>query len=820
MPGLLQMEDMESCNGEVKTPKLKKKKHAESSPEAAEQMDEEQEENKAPKVKKSKKKKEKNEQEQVNDEEKISETPKSKKMKRKIQNGEAEEPNFVHEPNLNGEVTEDCNNNKKTPKLKKKKKRAEEESPPEAAEPINNTPAEIAAPKVKKTKKKKMETEQEKSESEETSVSQLKMNGKQNGTRLELKKTSTIENANLESKSNGAPPAKRVKLTPEVEKSDEEAKSDDDETALEKKQGDFSNFPICNETVKNLKAKGVTYLFPIQVKTFNTCYNDIDVVVQSRTGTGKTLSFAIPVIERLLQDKSPLQRGRPPRVLVLTPTRELAIQIQNEIVSISRKLTTCCFYGGTPYQRQVTLINSGIDILVGTPGRVNDLIQNYKLNLSVLKHVVLDEVDMMLDMGFAEQVEEILKVRYKPDHNENPQTLLFSATCPDWMYNVAKKYMKPKYEKIDLVGHRSQRAAITVEHLAIECNRFQKPMVLGDVIQVYSGSHGKTIVFCDSKLEAHELSTNCPSLKQSAKALHGDLQQKEREVILKGFRGGAFNVLIATNVAARGLDIPEVDLVIIYSAPKEADAYVHRSGRTGRAGRTGICISFYEPRDRYLLNNVEWNTGIKFKRVGIPSALNVAKSSSTDAIKSLDSVPLDVIENFKPYAEELIEKKGALEALAAALAHISGASSMAQRSLLNMETGFVTVLLECSVAIHSPSFVWRALKEQMGEEIDSKIHRMVLLKNSRGACFDVQPETLKQMEDSFKNSKRWTLSVAKELPELVESRRDSGGRGGRGFGGRGFGGRGNSFGGGNRGSFRRGGDRRGGDRRGGFRRRT
>ncbi|XP_071987090.1 nucleolar RNA helicase 2 isoform X1 [Engystomops pustulosus] len=769
MPGLLKIENMESCNGEVK---------------------------------------------------KISETPKSKKMKRKIQNGEAEEPNFVHEPNLNGEVTEDCNNNKKTPKLKKKKKRAEEESPPEAAEPINNTPAEIAAPKVKKTKKKKMETEQEKSESEETSVSQLKMNGKQNGTRLELKKTSASENANLESKSNGAPPAKRVKLTPEVEKSDEEAKSDDEETALEKKQGDFSNFPICNETVKNLKAKGVTYLFPIQVKTFNTCYNDIDVVVQSRTGTGKTLSFAIPVIERLLQDKSPLQRGRPPRVLVLTPTRELAIQIQNEIVSISRKLTTCCFYGGTPYQRQVTLINSGIDILVGTPGRVNDLIQNYKLNLSVLKHVVLDEVDMMLDMGFAEQVEEILKVRYKPDHNENPQTLLFSATCPDWMYNVAKKYMKPKYEKIDLVGHRSQRAAITVEHLAIECNRFQKPMVLGDVIQVYSGSHGKTIVFCDSKLEAHELSTNCPSLKQSAKALHGDLQQKEREVILKGFRGGAFNVLIATNVAARGLDIPEVDLVIIYSAPKEADAYVHRSGRTGRAGRTGICISFYEPRDRYLLNNVEWNTGIKFKRVGIPSALNVAKSSSTDAIKSLDSVPLDVIENFKPYAEELIEKKGALEALAAALAHISGAASMAQRSLLNMETGFVTVLLECSVSIHSPSFVWRALKEQMGEEIDSKIHRMVLLKNSTGACFDVQPETLKQMEDSFKNSKRWTLSVAKELPELVESRRDSGGRGGRGFGGRGFGGRGNSFGGGNRGSFRRGGDRRGGDRRGGFRRRT
>ncbi|KAM3913859.1 nucleolar RNA helicase 2-B-like [Leptodactylus fuscus] len=740
---------------------------------------------------------------------KITETPTPKKMKRKIQNGETEEPDFEQVSDVNMEVTEDCDNNKQTPKLKKKKKLAKNEGSPEAAVQIDDEQEDTDAPKVKKSKKRKQKNMEEESEEQVTAEAEPQINGKKSGKQSKAKKTPDIENTNLEIANGNTPQAKKMKLDAEVEKEEEETKSEDEAVALEKMEGDFSNFPICEETIKNLKAKGVMYLFPIQVKTFNTAYSGKDVVVQARTGTGKTFSFAIPVIERLLQDEAPAMHGRAPRVLVLTPTRELAIQIMNEIRSISKKLKTCCFYGGSSYQAQVFDIKNGIDILVGTPGRIRDLIQNYKLNLTTLKHVVLDEVDMMLDMGFAEQVEEILSVRYNSDENENPQTLLFSATCPDWMYNVAKRYMRKDYTKIDLVGHRSQKAAITVEHLAIECNRYQKPVILGDVIQVYSGTYGKAIVFCDSKLEAHELSTNCPSLKQAAKALHGDLQQKEREVILKGFRNGSFSTLIATNVAARGLDIPEVDLVVLYSAPKEADSYVHRSGRTGRAGRTGICISLYERRDAYYLSNVERSTGIKFKRVGIPSVLSVAKSSSADAIKSLDLVPEDVLEHFRIHAEELIEKKGAVDALAAALAHISGAASLKQRSLLNMEPGFITVLLETSVAIHTLSYVWRAIKEQMGEEIDSKIHRMCLRKDFMGVCFDVTAETLKTLQESWKDSRRWKLSVAKELPPLQEQRRENEGRG-RGSGGRGGGrGGGRSFdrrrgGGNNRNSFHKG----------------
>ncbi|KAM4608042.1 nucleolar RNA helicase 2 [Discoglossus pictus] len=707
----------------------------------------------------------------------------TKKGKRKLQNGDAEELGL-------GPVTEngETNNNdiKKTPKLKKKNKLVEKPSPSEAAEEINDEEEEIEAPTPKKVKKKKKQKENKEEPQTQQETSDVKVNGEKNG-----KKQKKKSKKNEEKDSDEEPAPKKLKTDPSqestsVESDQAEASEEDEVLALEKSQGAFSNFALSQETITNLKAKGVTYLFPIQVKTFQTVNSGKDLVVQSRTGTGKTLSFALPLIEKLKEDEQPLARGRAPRVLILTPTRELAIQIMNEIRSITKKLKVVCFYGGTPYSQQIFAIRDGFDILVGTPGRVKDLIQNHRMDLTLLKHVVLDEVDMMFDMGFAEQVEEILSVRYKPgDPAANPQTLLFSATCPDWMYNVAKKYMQKVFEKIDLVGHRSQRAAITVEHLAIECTRGQKAHVLGDIVQVYSGSHGKTIIFCDSKLEAHELATNCGSLKQSAKPLHGDLQQKEREVILKGFRQGSFEVLIATNVAARGLDIPEVDLVVLYSAPKEADSYVHRSGRTGRAGRTGVCISLCEPWERNYLRNVERSTGITFKRVGIPSVLNVAKSSSADALKSLDSIPADVIEHFKVYAEDLIEKKGAVNALAAALAHISGASSITQRSLLNMESGYTTMILKSSLTIHSMSYAWKSLKEQLGEEIDSKIHRMCMLKDTTGVCFDVKTDQVQCIKDTWKDTRRWELSVAAELPEVKESQKDLEGPRNRRFGGRG-----------------------------------
>ncbi|XP_064789886.1 LOW QUALITY PROTEIN: nucleolar RNA helicase 2-like [Oncorhynchus masou masou] len=562
----------------------------------------------------------------------------------------------------------------------------------------------------------------------------------------------------------------------------------------EQKEGAFSNFRISPNTIKLLQARGISFLFDIQTQTFNSVYEGKDVIGQARTGTGKTLAFAIPLIEKIQNDPDDKRRGRAPKVLCLAPTRELAIQVAKDFKDMTKKLSVTCFYGGSSYNPQLEAIRSGIDVLVGTPGRIKDHLQNNKLDLSQLKHVVLDEVDQMLDMGFAEQVEEIHSASYQKDSESNPQTLLFSATCPPWVYVVAKKYMRPTYEHVDLIGKKTQKAATTVEHLAIACHWSQRAAVIGDVVQVYSGSHGRTIVFCETKKDANELSMNT-SIKQSSQSLHGDIPQKQREITLKDFRSGTFEVLVATNVAARGLDIPEVDLVVQCSPPKDVESYIHRSGRTGRAGRAGVCICFYQRKEEDQLRYVEQKAGITFKRVGVPTPSDIIKSSSKDAVRVLDSVPPQAIEYFRVAATKLIEERGAVDSLAAALAHISGATALEQRSLLNSDAGYTTMTMNCSQELHNIGCAWRGLKEQLGEKIDDVIRGMTFLKGKVGVCFDVPADKVKEYQDAWQDGRRWQLSIATELPELEEKQRMGGDRGyGRPFSGRGGGGRGGGHG--------------------------
>ncbi|KAI9542684.1 Nucleolar RNA helicase 2 [Dissostichus eleginoides] len=594
--------------------------------------------------------------------------------------------------------------------------------------------------------------------------------------------------------------------------SSEDSASDSEKDAgltPEQKAGAFSNFRISQATIDKLKARGVTYLFDIQSKTFNSVFDGEDVIAQARTGTGKTFSFAVPLVEKLQRDPVDSARGRAPKVLVLTPTRELAIQVAKDFKDVSKRLSLTCFYGGSSYNPQIEAIRNGIDILIGTPGRIKDHLQNQKLDLSKLKHVVLDEVDQMLDMGFTEQVEEILSSSYEKDSPSNPQTLLFSATCPAWVYQVAKKYMRPECKHVDLIGKSTQKAATTVEHLAIACHWSQRAAVIGDVIQVYSGTHGKTILFCETKKDANEYSLDS-SIKQSCQALHGDIPQKQREITLKGFRNGVFEVLVATNVAARGLDIPEIDLVIQCSPPKDVESYIHRSGRTGRAGMTGVCICFYQRKEEDQLRYVENKAGITFKRVGVPTANDIIKSSSKDAVKLLDSVPVTAIGYFKASAEKLIEERGAVDALAAALAHISGATNLEQRSLLNSDAGFATMQMVCSQEMHNLGYAWKSIKEQLGENFEQHVRGMTFLKGKLGVCFDIPADKVKEMQDGWKDGRRWQLTIAVELPDLEEKQMNN--RGDRGYGGGnrgggGFrGGRGRGFGGGGRGGgFRSGG---------------
>ncbi|KAG7235998.1 hypothetical protein INR49_001396 [Caranx melampygus] len=633
-------------------------------------------------------------------------------------------------------------------KLKKKNLEDQEEQEDPGCEP----------PAPKKKKKKDKMADQVNGDLDEA----VDMNGNSNGIETPKKKKKSegegekkkkkqqklIAEAATNGHSTPNTPVQTPIQTPS-QSSEESASDSEKETETpEQREGAFSDFRISQVTIDKLKARGVSYLFDIQVKTFNHVYDGEDVIAQARTGTGKTFSFAIPLVEKLQKDAVGPTRGRAPKVLVLAPTRELAIQVAKDFKDISKRLAIACFYGGSSYNPQIDAIRNGIDILVGTPGRIKDHIQNNKLDLTKLKHVVLDEVDQMLDMGFAEQVEEILASSYSKDSEANPQTLLFSATCPTWVYDVAKKYMRPGCKHIDLIGKKTQKAATTVEHLAIACHWSQRAAVIGDVIQVYSGSHGRTIVFCETKKEANELSMNA-SIKQGAQSLHGDIPQKQRELTLKGFRNGAFEVLVATNVAARGLDIPEVDLVIQCSPPKDVESYIHRSGRTGRAGRTGVCICFYQRKEEDQLRYVENKAGITFRRVGVPTANDIIKSSSKDA-------------------------------------------------------GYTTMQLVCSQEMHNMGYAWKTIKEQLGEQVENHIQRMTFLKGKTGVCFDVPVDKVKEFQENWRDGRRWQLTVATELPELEEKQFNN--RGDRGNRGGGFrGGRGRSFGGGRGNRFQNGG---------------
>lgn len=712
MPGkLLSDADLESdtAMGKMEIPRKQNEKKGRKKAKS-EEAAEEKEEVVSPKAKKVKKKTELSEVDMI--------SPKSKKAKKK------------EEPSQDDIISPETKRVKKPKEPTEKKVIASKTK--KAIKNDEPSEEELSAPKPKKMKKVK------------------EMNGELGEKSPKLKNGISHSGPDSNSK----------------EAASEESNSElEQEIPVEQKEGAFSNFPISEETIKLLKARGVTFLFPIQAKTFYHVYGGKDLIAQARTGTGKTFSFAIPLIEKLLGEMQDRRRGRAPQVLVLTPTRELANQVSRDFSDITKKLAVACFYGGTPYGGQIERMRNGIDILVGTPGRIKDHLQNGKLDLTKLKHVVLDEVDQMLDMGFADQVEEILSVAYKKDSEDNPQTLLFSATCPHWVYNVAKKYMKSTYEQVDLIGKKTQKTAITVEHLAIKCHWTQRAAVIGDVIRVYSGFQGRTIIFCETKKEAQELSQDT-SIKQEAQSLHGDIPQKQREITLKGFRNGNFGVMVATNVAARGLDIPEVDLVIQSSPPKDVESYIHRSGRTGRAGRTGICICFYQHKEEYQLAQVEQKAGIKFKRIGVPSATEIIKASSKDAVRLLDSVPPTAISHFKQSAEKLIEEKGAVEALAAALAHISGATSVDQRSLINSEAGFVTMILRCSIEMPNISYAWKELKEQLGEDFDSKVKGMVFLKGKQGVCFDVPTAAVTEVQEKWHDSRRWQLSVATEQPEL------------------------------------------------------
>ncbi|KAM7429486.1 Nucleolar RNA helicase 2 [Porites harrisoni] len=537
-----------------------------------------------------------------------------------------------------------------------------------------------------------------------------------------------------------------------------------------KESGDFSKFRLSEETIERLRENKINYLFPIQSETFDYIYDGQDIIGQARTGTGKTLSFALPLVEKLRLGNLSNKPRRPPKVLVLAPTRELAKQVGDQFDLLKSGLSVHCVYGGVAYGPQAQAIRNGLDVIVGTPGRILDLMVNGTLDLTQLKHVVIDEVDRMLDMGFAQSVEDIIEESYRNGSKENkPQTLLFSATLPPWVLRTAKKYMSEDRKIVDLIGDQELKASETIEHLAIKCPYEARASTISDIVQVYCGAHSRTLIFTETKNDANNLALNS-ILKQDVQVLHGDIPQEQREITLKSFRDGKVRCLVATDVAARGLDIPEVDLVVQSEPPKDLDTYIHRSGRTGRAGRSGISIVFYKPNQEAQLRAVGKRAGISFKYIPPPQPADIVKASASDAQRFVEAVSPEVLEMFREAAQALVEKMGAVDAVAASLAHISGTKEIKSRSLLNGREGFTTYMMSTSYEIRGPGYMWRVLENNI-PDVKEEIEQMKMCSDRKSVVLDVPSHHEKAFEDCWtegKAGRNITVERISELPELYE----------------------------------------------------
>ena len=352
----------------------------------------------------------------------------------------------------------------------------------------------------------------------------------------------------------------------------------------------FRDFGVAEPFCAALEAAGITHAFPIQALTLPIALDGHDLIGQARTGTGKTLAFGIPMLQRL--DLAPDGKPSAPRALVVVPTRELAIQVAEDLrIAASRSgIAVVTLYGGRAYEPQIEALRN-VDVVVGTPGRLLDLVRQGHLDLSQTRSLVLDEADKMLDLGFLPDVEKIL--RLTPQHR---QTMLFSATMPGEIVTLARRHLsRPVHVRAE--QHDEPALVPSTEQHVFRAHQMDKVEVLARVLQ--SAGRGLTIVFCRTKRACDQIAGALTTRGFAAAAVHGDLGQGQRERAMRAFRTGKVDVLVATDVAARGLDVDDVTHVVNYECPEDDKAYLHRTGRTGRAGRIGAAVTFVDWADMH-----------------------------------------------------------------------------------------------------------------------------------------------------------------------------------------------------------------------------
>lgn len=382
----------------------------------------------------------------------------------------------------------------------------------------------------------------------------------------------------------------------------------------------FKNLNLKEEILKVIEKNGYTIPTKIQEEIIPIILEGNDVLGQSQTGTGKTLAFAAPILTKI-------KIGLGIQTLILAPTRELVIQISRDIEDLSQytNIKTTCVYGSSSITDQINKLKKGSEIVIGTPGRVKDLITRRVLKLDNISFFVLDEADEMLSMGFQEELEFIFE-----KVNKSKQVLLFSATMPKSILQMAKKYMNNDYKTIT-VKSETETADNIVQNYYVVNDRTRLESICR-VIDYYNPN--RAIIFCRTKRNADETLEKLTSKKYSVDIIHGDITQSQRIATLDRFKSGVFNYLIATDVAARGIHVEDVDLVINYNIPESNEAYIHRIGRTGRVNKSGVAITFVKEKEESIIFSIERHIKTKINKCELPKKEEILSNRVNEVINN------------------------------------------------------------------------------------------------------------------------------------------------------------------------------------------
>lgn len=416
----------------------------------------------------------------------------------------------------------------------------------------------------------------------------------------------------------------------------------------------FSELNISASTLKSVKRMGFEEATPIQEGTIKFGMEGRDIIGQAQTGTGKTAAFGIPLIEKIDPKNTNIQG------LIIAPTRELAIQVSEEIYRIGqdKRVKILSVYGGQEIGRQIRALKNNPHVIVGTPGRILDHINRRTLKLENVQTLILDEADEMLNMGFIEDINTIME-----SCPAERQTLLFSATMPKPIQKIAEKFMKnPEIVKIQ----SKEMTVENIEQFYVKSHEREKFDILSRVINVHQPE--LAIIFGRTKRRVDELAHALSIRGYIAEGIHGDLSQSKRMSVLKQFKENKIDILVATDVAARGLDITGVTHVYNYDIPQDPESYVHRIGRTGRAGKSGVAVTFVTPREMGYLRIVEETTKKRMSPLRPPSSDEALVGQQRLAVESLgEMVDKNNIGDYRAFATELLEKYEAIDVVAAAL---------------------------------------------------------------------------------------------------------------------------------------------------------